>query len=749
MRKLLWFSLGFGISCAVGAYCFTPWLWVYAAMALLFCVGFTFVRHDWTFWKPVVAMSLGACLGLVWFSAYRHFYLKSALEIDGDVMSVTGEVTDYSWATSYGSAVDARIMLKDRRYRVQLYLKEDVNLKPGDTVDGAFRFRMTHEGLEGNTYHRGNGIFLLGYAQSECTYVKSDQTPIRYFSAVWRKDITTRLDTIFSEDVSFFAKALLIGDRSDVDYETNTAFKTSGISHIIAVSGLHVSILLSVIFMALGKQRVLAALIGVPVLIAFAAIAGFTPSITRACIMQVLMIFAMLFNRDYDPSTALAAAVLIMLAVNPIVVTSPSFQLSVGCMGGIFLFSERIKNRIIGWKFWAAWKGKNIKVRFRQWLASGVSVTLSAMFFTTPLVAYYFGCVSLIGIVTNLLTLWVVSWIFYGIMLVCLLSFVWWQGATVVAWMISWLMRYVLWIARWLSSAPFAAVYTKSAFIVCWLIFCYCLLAVCIFWKKRRISIVLSGAMVGLCLAVLCSCLEPALSNRKMTMLDVGQGQSILLQSDGKAFLVDCGGDSDTAAADIAAETLLSMGIYRLDGLILTHYDNDHAGGVSKLLSRIPAKQVYLPQKTEKLEVQQDILTAAAGCGVFVDEDVVLSWEDTSIRLLAPISDLSENERGLCVLFSEGNCDILITGDIGSEGEKRLLRDKRIPSLTALVVGHHGSKNSTGAELLAATKPTYAMISVGTDNRYGHPDNDVLERLEDCGCQVYRTDQDGTIVFRR
>ena len=400
-------------------------------------------------------------------------------------------------------------------------------------------------------------------------------------------------------------------------------------------------------------------------------------------------------------------------------------------------------------RFWRSWKGKNFKVRFRQWFASGVSVTLSSMFFTTPLVAYYFGCVSLIGVVTNLLTLWCVSWIFYGILAVCLLSLIWYQGASAVAWGVSWLIRYVLWVAKWLSSSPFSAVYTKSVFIILWLILCYGLLLMFAFVKKRKIPVLLSCGLLGLCLAMLCSWLEPMFSGRKMTVLDVGQGQSILLQSEGRNYLVDCGGDTGSLAADEAAETLLSMGIYHLDGVILTHYDKDHAAGVSKILSRVPAERVYLPRYTDNVQLHNEILTAAKGRGAYVDEDIVLTWGSASLQIFAPISDLSENESGLCILFREENCDILITGDIGSEGEERLLRDKKLPPLTALVVGHHGSKNSTGTALLTATKPEYAMISVGSDNRYGHPSSEVLLRLKDFECRVYRTDQDGTIVFRR
>lgn len=749
MRKLMWFSIGFGIACTLGAYWYTPWLLVFAIAAVLFAVGVLLVHHDWRLWRPVVAASLGVSMGLAWFCGYRHFYLQPVIKLDGTQSVLTAEATDYSYSTTQGSAVKVRIALSEKSYQALLYLRENRNLKPGDQISGEFRLRLTHEGLEGSTYHRGNGVFLLGYATGADTYTLCEEIPLRYFPSLIRTQITERLEKSFPEDTAFFTKALLLGDRSDVDYETNTAFKISGISHVIAVSGLHVSILFSVIFVLSGKKRVLTAVFGIPLLLLFAAVAGFTPSITRACVMEIIMILAMLINREYDPPTALSAAVLIMLLVNPVVITSASFQLSVGCMGGMFLFSERIQNWIVNFRLWRSWKGKSMRVKLRQWIASGVSVTISSMFFTTPLVAYYFGCVSLVGIITNLLTLWVVTWIFYGILLVCLLSFIWQPAATAIAWLVSWLIRYVLAAAKLLSSMPLSAVYTKSIYIVFWLVLCYLLVGIFLIWKKRRPYILICCGVLGLCLALFCSWFEPMLSSSRVTVLDVGQGQSILLQAQGKTYLVDCGGDSDTDAADLAAETLLSMGVFRLDGVILTHYDGDHAAGVDKLLSRVPADAVFLPRQTENHQMRQRILLAGDGGSVYVDEDITLSWEDTSICIFAPLSEVSENESGLCVLFRGENCDILITGDIGIDSEDRLLLKKDIPELTALIAGHHGSKYSTGAPLLAGTSPQYVFISVGADNTYGHPSQEVLDRLEEYGCQVYRTDQDGTIVFRR
>lgn len=746
MRKLMWFTLGFGAACVLGAYVFSHWLIAVAAL-LLGVIAFV-LKGKWKCLRIAAAVCLGFAVGSTWFYAYSGMYLLDARLMDGKSLSIDTEITDYSYETDYGSAVEAAIQVDGKDYDVLLYLDDARLLIPGDRVTGEFRLRYTNDNEE-PTYHRGNGTFLLAYQQGDIQISETESVPNKYYPAVLHRRLTAILEQSFPSDTAFFAKAVLLGDRTDVDYETNTAFKVSGISHIIAVSGLHVSILFALIVLISGRRRVLTALLGIPVLLLFAAVAGFTPSVTRACLMQILMLLALLFDKEYDPPTALSFAALVMLAVNPLVITSASFQLSVGCMTGIFLFSKRISAWVDSFFFWSKWKGKNLRVRFRSWISGGVGVTLSAMFFTTPLVAYYFGAVSLVSILTNLLTLWAVSLIFYGIMAVCLLYFVWAKAAAVMAWVISWLIRYVLTVSKLLSAFPLAAVYTQSMFIVLWLLLCYGLIAVFLLSKKRQPFVLVCCGVLGLCIALGCSWAEPLLDDTRMTVLDVGQGQCILLQADGKTFLVDCGGDSDTASADLAAETLLSQGISRLDGVIVTHYDRDHAGGVGYLLSRIPADAIFLPDSPDESAILDTILPYCDGKEIFVEEDLLLRWNDTSMTVFAPILSTSDNERGLCVLFRNENCDILITGDLSSLGERLLLMEQQIPELTALVVGHHGSKSSTGEVLLEATRPEYAFISVGADNYYGHPSSEVLERLRTFGCTVYRTDENGTIIFRR
>ncbi|MBQ7344512.1 MAG: DNA internalization-related competence protein ComEC/Rec2 [Oscillospiraceae bacterium] len=745
----MWSTIGFGAACVIGAYHYWDGIWIVAVLAAASCILTFLFRERHMLLRPITAVLLGLSLGIGWFLGYDAIFMEGAKAADGKTVPVVAIATDYSYETDYGQAVEGKLTLEGKEYPALIYLNGQEALSPGDEIRGSFRLRLTRDGAQEATYHRGNGIIFLAYQKSETAVTEKETDLWRHLPAVLRRTLTERIDAFFPEDTAFFAKALLLGDRSGVDYETNTAFKLSGISHVIAVSGLHVSILFSLVYLFTLRRRISTALIGIPVMILFAAVAGFTPSITRACIMQILMMVALLFNREYDPPTALSFSALVMLVVDPLVCTSVSFQLSVGCMAGIFLFSERIKGWIDGATFWKDWKGKQFRVRIRSWLSSGISVTVSAMFFTTPLVAYYFGAVSIVGIVTNLLTLWVISSIFYGIMLVCLVSFFWGWAATAIAWIISWPIRYVLVVSKLLAGIPLSAVYTSSIYIVLWLVLCYGLLMIFLISKDRQPHVLICCGVLGLCVALGLSWMEPLMDRCRITVLDVGQGQCVLLQADGRSYLVDCGGDSDTASADLAAETLLSQGITHLDGVIVTHYDRDHAGGVAYLLSRVPADTVYLPDAVDDSEILDQLLPYCGGAEIFIRRDLTLSWADNELTVYAPLSSTSSNESGLSVLFRAEDHDILITGDMDALGEKLLVYQKQIPQVSVLVAGHHGSKSSTSEALLEATRPEYVFISVGEDNHYGHPNEVVLERLEAFGCTVYRTDENGTIIFRR
>ena len=369
-------------------------------------------------------------------------------------------------------------------------------------------------------------------------------------------------------------------------------------------------------------------------------------------------------------------------------------------------------------------------------------MTLGATVATLPLCAVHFGTVSLAAVLTNLLILWAVSLIFYGLLAMCLMGLFWQSAGILLGKAVTMLIQYVLWTAETIANFPLASVYTKSPYITVWFVFAYIILVVFIVCKNRKTYELPCCLVLGLCLALLASWKEPGGADVLFTVLDVGQGQCILMQTEGRSYMVDCGGSSDSMAADAAAETLLSQGISKLDGLILTHYDRDHAGGVENLLSRIDVDMMILPPIFSALPLESENILYAC-------EDLVLTTDQSKIYIYSSPNAGTSNEMSLCILFDTENCDILITGDRNLLGEHALLQRNSIGDVDVLVAGHHGSADSTGDELLAAVCPEIVCISAGVGNIYGHPHRELLRRLESHGCTVYRTDLHGDIVIRR
>ena len=748
MRKLMWFAVGFAAACAAGIYALSGmWFGLVGMFCLLGCIALLFVQT-----KPakIVAIVLAGCvIGFAWLWGYDAFYLSTAKDHDGENIPLTIAATDYSYETDYGIAFDGRTELDGKTYRVRCYLNTKEAVIPGEQVTGDFSLRYTAGGLRESTYHEGKGIFLLAY-QNEAPIRENGQVRIWDYPSVWRQRILALLDAAFPADTACFVKALLIGDSTDFNYAQDRAFQVSGLRHVVAVSGLHVSILFSLIYLAFGKNRILNVLFGLPLLLLFAAIAGFTPSIIRACLMQALMLLSMLVNKEYDPPTALAFAVLVILGINPHAITSVSFQLSVGCMIGIFAFCEPLRQYLLSFgKLQQKSKGKSMQARLIRWLTGSVAVTLSAMVVTTPLCAIYFGMVSLVGVLANLLTLWVISFIFYGSMLACIAMLLWTSLGQGIGWLISWPVRYVLGISGALAKLPFAAVYTDSVYIVAWIVIAYLLLAVFFVCKKKYPGLTVITMVATLCVCIGLSWLEPRLDDTRVCVIDVGQGQSILIQQREERYLVDCGGSHVGVTADTVANFLLSQGIFRLDGIILTHYDADHAGSVLDLLTSVDADIIYMPDVYDSNGIRESIEVTHPEKVSLVSETCELKLETGKFTLYPPESAADDNESSVCVLFQAGNCDILITGDRSSAGERALLQQAALPRLSLLVAGHHGSHSATSADLLYATQPAAVAISVGADNPYGHPREELLDRLSRFGCDVYRTDLQGTIIFRR
>ena len=746
MRRLPWFTLGFGGICLISVYyLWGRTLWIPAAVC---CCAWFLLRLIGIRWedacKPAV-LFLGCGAALLWFSFFKASYLAPVLSMDGDRICLTVMASEYSGKTQYGDRVTGWFLWKGKPYQISLSLKKDVSVAPGDKITSEFVVRLTvPEGERESYYRSGSGLFLLGTQKSDALIDSASRDAWFLIPEKAANRLGDILEFCFPKDASPFAKALLLGDTDGLDYETDTALKLSGIRHVAAVSGLHVGLLYGIVQSLTFRKRWLTAMVGIPVLTFFAAMAGFSPSVSRACLMTGLAMLADVFFKEYDSLSALSFGVLVLLLLNPFSAASVSLQLSAASVAGIVLLYPVMH----GWyqKKTAKFPGKGIPGRGVRWFGSSVGISLSAMTLTTPLSAFYFGTVSLIAVVTNLLTLWCVMVIFCGTAILCCAGLLCLPAGLFLGKLLAWPIRYVLYIAKILSRFPLAAVYTQSGWITGWLILCYFLLIAFLIRKKKPLFYggICAG---GLAAALFFSWWVPRQNDFRATILDVGQGQCVLLQSNGSNYLIDCGGGSGTGAADKAAALLLSQGVYRVDGIILTHPDQDHVNGLEYFLTRVETCSLLLPENEEMDFVASLPLRGAEVSGVDCVQTIPLGTG--TLTLYPPPQGSEENDNCICVLFTAQNYDILITGDRTSAGEWDLVRNAELPDVELLVAGHHGSKYSTSQLLLDIVKPETVAISVGKNNGYGHPAPELLERLERNGCEVFRTDLDGTLVFRR
>ena len=267
---------------------------------------------------------------------------------------------------------------------------------------------------------------------------------------------------------------------------------------------------------------------------------------------------------------------------------------------------------------------------------------------------------------------------------------------------------------------------------------------------KRIYSALLFSLTALLLLSALSGCSGIQTEVLTVDFYKIGKADTIFLQgsnTDGSPFyvLIDTGEEDD---APEIVEKLRASGVTSLDCLILTHFDRDHCGGLPYLLTRIDTRNLFLPYAEDTDDLVPKLQRLSDGTLTTVKEDMVLTFGDVKITIFAPLSYKSGNESSMCVLFQTENCDILITGDRNIQTENMLLSRRQLPKLELLIAGHHGAENATGEKLLTMTQPEYVFISVGANNRYGHPSQAVLDRLAQYGCIVYCTDEYGTLVYK-
>lgn len=739
MRRLAVFAGGFSLGVFL-AQCLLRDGRALIGAGLALALGLGALLLPWEWRRRCVVFLAALSLGLGWSWLYARQIQRPARELAGRTEEFTATLCGYASKSDFGARVTVR--LEGVPGRAALYAGEELlELVPGQTVSGWASFRdAARIRDEDVTAFTAKGVFLLAYGRGELTAGEGTRSSFRWLPARLGRAMAERIRLLFPGEAAGFLTAILTGERDGVSEKACLALTEAGLNHILAVSGMHCGFLMALAGLLLQNRR-LQALLGIPLLAFYAALTGGSPSVLRACVMLSMPLLAILARRENDGPTSLLSALFLILLANPFAAASVGLQLSFAAMAGILWLTPRLYKGFCGEKK----RGKAFR-----FLAVTFSASMGAMAFTVPLTAYYFGALVLIAPLSSALCLWAASWAFSFGLLSVFVSFLCPPLGALLALPARLAAEYILLAAGLLSKVPGHAVYTANPYLKYWTAYAYLLFAAAYLARRTgRRKYALASVLAALTLFLTVRLGAARYSNDlDALMLDVGQGQSVVLASGGTFALVDCGSaNSWKNPGEAAARQLASMGCKRLSFLILTHYDKDHVSGVEGLLDRLETDMLLVPEGEDDAGLREAVLSAAGEHGTavyFITEAERLDFGRGALNVYPPVGGAGDNQRGLSVLASGGDGSFLITGDMDAATEKKLLEAYGLPSGGALAAGHHGSKYASSQALLEALRPETACISVGS-NSYGHPAEETLLRLARQGCAICRTDLHGTV----
>lgn len=745
-------TIGFSFSAGVFLAALLPWNgWqLYAAGGvLLLALAWLFAARKQKYFRRGLLILLPLAVSLAYFAGYDHLVRQPIEDRCGAASDFAATVCDWPQATERGARVTVELEGYHRARAVLYGEAELLAARPGDTVTGTAQWQSAaHFDSDDVTHFNARGVYALLYGREDVRLSAGDGDALRWLPQRAGKAFREKVVAIWDDArVSGFLTAELTGDKSAMDDGDYLAMQETGLAHLFAVSGLHCAFLVTLLALLISRRQRLLCAVTIPLLLFYMVMVGMSPSVVRACIMQIFLLIAPLFRRGSDPLTSLAAALLVILLCNPFAAASVSLQLSFSATLGMVLLSPRLYKLLTGW-----YKGKCRPLRTALcFVAANLSATLSAVVFTAPLTAWYFRIFVLVAPLSNLLAVPAAGWSFMAAFVTVLLGFVWLPLASLLGW-ISWaLVRYILWIANGMMSWRYHAVYFTNPYLIYWLLFLYAVFIGCAATPDGKRKYLLASALSVLTLtaAIWVNRQDYQYGVLTALTLDVGQGESVILTSGGETALVDCGSsNSYKDPGGLAADTLHSMGVRELSAVVVTHYHADHTNGLYEVLRRIPVQTIYLPDIEDEYGVRERLVSLAEEKGAqvtYVTKETADTLGDTVLTIYPPVQSGGDlNELGLTALASAGDFDLLITGDMSGSTEKKLVETYALPDIEVLVVSHHGSRYSSNIRFLKSVTPEAAVISVG-DNSYGHPSEETLQRLLAVGADIWRTDQQGTI----
>ena len=746
-RYLFAFALFFAIGLSVSVYCDfdrnTELTLLLAVLGATCAIGLLSHR---------LAASLFACVGLIsslfYFQAYTRILVDPIYKLADHTFVISAEVCDYAVFYDDMQCIRARIDCSElgidypfSTFDTLLYLPETAEeLKPGDQIRVTAGFYIP-EFAEG--YDRARSLAAKGYhvRASSLKYVESedfcfeitfcDQTPARYVPLVLAKRWKDEIMNQFDAREGGFMVSLLLGDKScmeEVDYQN---LRKSGLSHIAAVSGMHLMFLVAFLTQVFGKR--LGTFLSIPAVLFFACMAGNTPSVTRASIMVIAAGISFLLMDEADSLTVLALSLLILLFQNPYSIASTSLQLSYLSTLGLLLYAGRIQVFL-----YKPFTGINRPLRnVVSSIIAAISCSCCALLFTTPVLLLTFGYITILSPLSNLLTLSIVSLLFIVGLFFCMISMFAPVFNAVLVPIASALSRYILLVSEKCAELWWGILEAHSSYAVL-AITAACLVPAAMIWHKRcKPKFTLPALCVILIVAVYYNA-QTIQNTTTITVHPVGNGQMISVAAGRDTLsLIDCGSGSNRDAVEILSEYMSWNSFDRIDQLILTSVDKTHARGLENLLDCYPISKIVIPNNLQN----NDFVNAAL-------EMIELSaipyeqWDcdGESAYTLSGISCnlIGGTDRKLGIRLNTDQGSILILHSFTQKMQDELLASMDLKGDILILSPSNLEKQDLLKSALNEIAPKQIIFPAGADS--------VASRLY--GVQTRNTYQEGEIVFR-
>lgn len=735
--------------------------------------------------RSVVVIYIIAAFALGFMLAMREAEVSSGISIpiaSNKLFNCNAVVIDEPAMKAWGTSIDARLAecgygkkgaMRAARGAVRISTRiraEDI--ASGDRIHFIARFGRPREfrnpgSFSYGKYLLGRGIAATAWASDVERMGEGDANAIARIVRMARQRISRSIEGATSGEALAVLESLALGRTDRITSEMRDEFSATGLSHILAISGMQVGLVAAMIYMIsrlvfgffpglllrIPLQRIAAA-ITLPSMWGYVMLTGYVVSVVRAAIMLTVYLIGIIIGRRQDLITTLAVAVIAILILMPLAIFDVSFQLSVVCVLGIIIMVPWMMRPLGGFGS-PSWKGRAL-----QWSCAAFAMTIAATIASSPLVAYHFKIFTLVGIFAN-----AVAVPYSTIVLIPLVAI----GSAYA--LISPGFAYAIWKIGGAAAEVFLWIVERSDELGRGLVFhlapnaletalVYAIMAAAILVRRPSRKIGLIAALsVALAIDFGYWRLMPALSdNLEIYSLDVGMGDSTLVRfPGGKTLLIDGGGikgsDFDVGR-NAVAPALWRLGIHSIDLAMLTHPHHDHYRGLGFVANNFKPELIWtngLEAPSDEMDDWEKFLADVKSSGVPMeivqDDGISMDLGGAKLRVIKPPwkdgDDL--NDSSLVTSIEYAGKRVLFMGDLTAKREGWLLSKGIDLRSDILKVGHHGSSDATSMEFLEAVRPTEAIISVGAGNKYGFPHAEALERLDASGARIKRTDQEGMI----